>query len=131
MHELQSKARVGAGDVVQKLIAVFADERLFVVASNIVPRNTVVVDVVQNAQTRLARSVDVEFGVIGLSDLLVSRRTPWVVAETVGDLSGWCHLPSGGRPEPSVDALWFKVSSVFTTFEVAQTATGPNVWYIV
>ena len=42
------------------------------VARNVMPADAVVVDVVEDAQTRFVGAVDIEFGVVRLSDLLVS-----------------------------------------------------------
>lgn len=76
---LKLETRVGGGHVVEQLVAVFAHERLLVIATDVVPRNTVTVHVVQHAQARFLRAVDVELGVVGLRDLLVAALAPRVV----------------------------------------------------
>lgn len=47
----KSDAWVGGGDVVEKLLAVLANNRLLVVAGHIVPGDAIVINVVQNSQT--------------------------------------------------------------------------------
>lgn len=82
----QTEAGVGAGDVVEELLRVLADHGLLVVAGDVVPRDAVVVHVVEHAHARLGRAVDVELCVVGLADLLVPGLRPRVVAPAVGDL---------------------------------------------
>lgn len=82
----QTDARVGAGDVVEEFVRVFADDGLLVVAGDVVPRDTVVVYVVEYAEAGFAGAVDVELSVVGLALLLVAGLRPWVVAPAVGDL---------------------------------------------
>lgn len=83
---LQLDASVGGLDVVEEFLGVFADERLLVVTSNVVPRNSVVVNVVQNTQAGFVGAIDVEFGIVGLSLLLVTGLTPWIVSPAGWDL---------------------------------------------
>ena len=65
---------VGGGHVVEQRVRVFAHEGLGVVAGDVVPLDPVAVDVVQQTQARLLRSVDVLLSVVGLRDLQVACR---------------------------------------------------------
>lgn len=96
MVDLKSDTAVGTGDIVQQLLAVLTDEWLLVITSNIVPCDPVVVNVVEHGQTRFVGSVDVKLSVVGLSRLLVSGRTPRVVAPAGRYLSGGSHAHPGG-----------------------------------
>lgn len=95
------------------------------------PSNTIVVDVVQDGQTRFGRLIDVELGVIGLRDLLVSGLAPWVVAPSLWNSVGGLDLFAGRRPEPSEDILGLQIGSALAALEVAQTTGRPDVWHIV
>lgn len=128
---LQTNAWVRGSHVVQQFLGIFAHNRFLVVASNVVPSDTVIVHVVQHRQAGFGCLVDVEFGIVWLWDLLVTRLAPWVVAPAVGDLvRGWNLLAVVG-PEPSVDALRFQIRTVFASLEVTQTTGRPDVWDIV
>lgn len=87
----EAEATVGGCDVVEQLIAVFTDERFLVVTSYIMPRDAVVVDIVEHAEARLVGSVNVELRVVRLSCLLVARGRPGVVPPTSWDLVGGRH----------------------------------------
>lgn len=128
---LQSDAAVRGRDVVEELLGVLADDGLFVVAGDVVPRDAVVVDVVEDGQARFARLVDVEFGVVGLTQLLVSGGGPRVVVPAVGCLVGGRHLFTIRRPEPTVEALRFEILAVLAALEVAQPSGRPDVWDII
>lgn len=82
----QAEAGVGAGDVVKQLVGVLADDGLLVVAGHVVPCDTVIVHVVEDAEAGLGSTVDVELSVVRLALLLVASLRPWVVAPAVGDL---------------------------------------------
>lgn len=69
----QTETGVGASNIVEKLFGVFANDRFLVVASDVVPSDAVVVDVVEDAEAGLVGAVDVELGVVGLTLLLVAR----------------------------------------------------------
>ncbi len=49
---LEGDLRVAGADKVEQLLAVLADEGLLVVASNVVPLDAIVVEVVQDGQAR-------------------------------------------------------------------------------
>ena len=51
---LELQLGVTGTDKVEQLVAVLADERLLVVAGNVVPLDAVVVEVVENGQARLS-----------------------------------------------------------------------------
>lgn len=129
--DLKLETRVGGGHVVEQLVAVFAHERLLVIATDVVPRNAVTVHVVQHAQTRFLRAVDVELGVVRLRDLLVAALAPRVVRPAGRRLVGGRHLAPGRRPEPSVHVSRFQVRPVLAAVEVAQPSAGPYVRCVV
>lgn len=128
---LELESRVGGGHVVEQLVAVLAHERFLVVATDIVPCDSVAVHVVQHAQARLGRAVDVELRVVRLRRLLVSALAPRVVRPTGRRLVGGGQLAPGGRPEPSVHVLRFQVRPVLAALEVTQPSAGPYVWGVV
>lgn len=59
LHPLETNARVPTADKVEEFVAVFADERLEVVASNIVPFDAIVVEVVEDRQARFVISLEI------------------------------------------------------------------------
>lgn len=95
------------------------------------PRDAVVVYIVQDRQAGLRCSIDVELCIVWLAGLLVAGLGPGVEAVASGHPVSGRHLAPVGRPEPSVDVLRFKITSVFTTFEVTKSARCPNVWDVV
>lgn len=128
---LQPNAAIGGRDVIKQLFGIFANDGLLVVAGDVVPRDAVVVDVVEDRQARLAGLVDVELRVVGLALFLVAGGGPRVVVPAVGGLVGWRHLFAVRGPEPSVDALGLEILAVFAALEVAQSSGCPDVWDIV
>lgn len=126
-RNLQPNAAIRSRDVIQKLFGILADDRFFVVASNVVPSNTVVVNIIEDGQTCFTGLVDVEFGIVGLSLLLVSSRRPRVVVPTVWWLVGRRHLLPVRGPEPTVEAFRFQIRTVFATLEVAEPSRCPDV----
>lgn len=131
MGNLELETRVGGGHVVDELVAVFAHERLLVVATDVVPCDTVTVHVVQHAQARFLRTVDVKLGIVRLWDLLVAALAPRVVRPTDRRLVGGRHLAPGGRPEPPVYVFRFQVRTVLAAIEVAQPSAGPYIRCVV
>lgn len=87
-YTLQSNAAICGRDVIEELLGVLADDGLLVVAGDVVPRDTVIVDVVEDGEARLAGLVDVEFGVIRLALFLVTGGGPGVVVPAIGGLVG-------------------------------------------
>ena len=101
------------------------------VAGNVVPGDTVIVHVVQDAQARLAGLVDVVLGVVGLGLLLVSSLAPGVVGPARGHLVGLGDLVAGRRPEPSEEVLGLQIGASLAALEVAQAARRPDVGDVV
>lgn len=123
---LQFNARIGSGDVLEKWWRIFADDGLGVVASNVVPLDTIFVDVIEHTQTRFFGLVDFEFGIVRLWPLEVASGAPRLVTPTGRSLVGLGQLDTRTGPEPSVDQDGLQVLAVATS-KVAQTATGPDV----
>ena len=128
---LKTKTAIGTGYVVEKFIGIFADEWLFVITSDVVPRDTIVVDVVENGHAGFGGTVDVEFSVVGLSRLFVTRLRPWIVTPAIWRLICRCHLLAIRRPEPSVKCLWLEIATVLATFEITETTGSPDVRHVV
>ena len=95
------------------------------------PRNAVLVDVVENGQAGLVGAINVEFSVVRLPDLLVASLGPWIEGPAFGDLVGWRHLLPVRRPEPAVKNFGFKVAAILAALEVAETSGCPNVGNII
>lgn len=88
----QTDATVGICDITEELFGIFTDERFLMVASNVMPSNTIVVNIVKYRQARFIGAVDIVLRVIRLSDLLVSSLRPWVEAPARWYLIGRCHF---------------------------------------
>lgn len=128
---LKAKSSVGACDVAQELFGIFANEGFLVITRDIVPRDTIVINVVQNRQTSFGRSVDVELCIVRLTNFLVSSLRPGIVAPTARGLVRRRYLLTVCRPEPTEDRLWLEVTTVLATLEITQTTGRPDVRYIV
>lgn len=118
-QRLQNDFRIARADEVHQLFAVFADERLLVVASNVVPFDSVVVEVVQDGQARLSLII---FAIVGLRAAITTSVRPVTKSTLVG--GGDLGLRTG--PEPSVDNDRLQISAV-ASVEVAFAAAGPDV----
>lgn len=128
---LEADVAVGAGNIVQQLLGVLADERLFVVARDVVPGDAVAVNVVQDGHAGLTGAIDIELGVIRLSGLLVAGRRPRVIPPTIRRLVGRRYLLAIRRPEPAIQSLGFEVTSVLAALEVTETTGRPDVRNVV
>lgn len=131
LNELKTESRIGGSDVVEELIRVLADDGLLVVAGNVVPRDSVIVDVVQDGQAGLAGLVDVVLGVVRLRRLLVASLAPRVISPARWHLVGLGDLVAGGRPEPAEQALGLQIGAALAALEVAESARGPDVGNVV
>lgn len=106
------------------------------VAGDIVPFNSVGVDIVKNAHTGFYTAVDVELGVVGLADVaafelrLVTGERPGLIGPAGRSRVGGRHLNSGSGPEPTVDNRRLEVLAV-ASLEVAETTARPDVGEIV
>lgn len=72
----------------EKLIGVFTHPGLDVVAGNIVPHNTVIVEVVEDSNAGLISSSLTEFTVVGLGLSTATIARP-VTTPSLGGVSGW------------------------------------------
>lgn len=119
-------------DELQELVRVLADVGLGVVAGDVVPFDSVLVDVVEDSHASFNRFIDLEFGVVGLGNVaalelsLVAGVGPGLVGPARGRGVGGGHLDAGSGPEPSIDDGGLEVFTV-TPLEVAETAAGPDV----
>lgn len=124
---LKNNARVFTPNVVQQKFAVLTDEGLFVVASDIVPFDSILVDVVEDAHARLGGHVDVELGVVGLRAAGVALVAPGLVSPVGWGLVGGGHLGVGVGPEPAEDVEGLQVFALVAALEVTQAAGCPDV----
>ena len=125
-RSLQLDAGVSGGDVLEKRRRVFADDGLSVVAANVVPFDSVLVDVVEDTKARFFRLVDLEFSVVRLRPFKVASSAPWLVTPTSWGLVRLGQLDARAGPEPTVDQNRLQVFTI-ATLEVAQTSTRPDV----
>ena len=125
-ENLQLDAGVGGGDVLEQGGRVLADDRLGVVAADVVPLEPVLVHVVEHAEARLRRLVDVELGVVRLRLLEVAGRAPRLVRPAGRRAVGGRELDARAGPEPAVDDERLQVVAV-AALEVAQAPARPDV----
>jgi len=104
---------------------VFTDDRLLVVAANVVPLDSVPVEVVQHCHAGLGLTVLLNlFSVVRLRSRGAETSSAGPVME--GGTIGWTETSLVGRPEPPVDVLWEEVGAV-ATIKVTETTGGPEV----
>jgi len=127
ISNLQGYTGIAPPDEVEKSGRVFADDGLVVVASDVVPLETVLVDVVEDTQASLGRVVDGELGVIGLGGLEVTSGAPWLIAPAGRSAVGLGQLHLSSRPEPSLDDQRFQILTRIAALEVAHAAARPDV----
>lgn len=118
---LQADAWVARADEVQQLVGVLADEGLDVMAGDVVPLDTVVVEVVQDREARLV----VPLGGLAVVWLRLSVSAGGAPVAGVA-LRGRADLRSRSRPEPSVLVRRLQVRA-FAAGEVALASRGPDV----
>ena len=128
---LKTDTPITVCDIVQKLFGILANERLFVIASNIVPCYTIVVNVVEDSQTGFIGTVNVEFSIVRLTNLLVTSLRPWVISPAVRKEIRRLYLFPVCRPKPSEDGLGFQITTVFAALEVTETTRCPDIRYII
>lgn len=122
---LNTQIGICVPDVLQQGIVLLADPGLAVMASDIVPMDSVVVEVIEHCQTSFFHSSLLHFTVIGLRLANASVLGP-IVLLAIG--SG-CQLLQLRRPEPSVDVGRLQVWA-FASTEVALSTAGPNVLHL-
>lgn len=118
---LQSNARIAGLDKVQQFIGVLADERFQMMAGNVVPLQTVIVEVIQNGQARFVVALR-SLTVIGLSLAIAASVTP--IARV--PLAGRSDFRARSRPEPSVLVGRLQIGTI-ASGKIALTARRPNV----
>lgn len=92
-------------------------------ASDIVPVNAIVVEVVQHGQTVLVGAALLQLTVIGLRFADAAASRPVVLVAIVGRR----ELLQLGGPEPAVDGDRLQIWAV-AALEVADAAAGPDVF---
>ena len=102
----------------QKRWRIFADDGLGVIATDIVPLDAVLVDIVENAQARFFGLVNFKFGVVRLSSFEMTSCAPRLISPTGWCLVGFGQFDAGTGPEPSVDQYRLQVFTI-ASFEIA------------
>ena len=118
---LDTDAWVSGTNKVEELIRVFADEGLKMVAGNIVPFDTIVVEVVQDGQASFIVTL-CDFTVVRLS----TSESSGVRPVSIGTVVGGSNTSTRARPEPSVDQVGLEISTV-AAGKVALSAGSPDV----
>ena len=98
---LEGDLRVAGADKVEQLLAVLADEGLLVVASDVVPLDAIVVEVVQDGQARLTLLRQQEDRVFFKIRIGINKKKE---ARSIGSvaLTSSSRLSGCGRPSPPV-----------------------------
>jgi len=122
---LDAQIWVRVAHVFQKGIVLLADETLLVMAGNVVPVNTIVVELVQKGEAVFLRAILFVFTIIGLGETDSTGGRPIAL----GTLSCGCKFLQGGGPEPAVYVRRLQVGAI-TALEVANAAAGPDVFYL-
>jgi len=136
--EISSEFQIWANglDVFKQLVGVLADEGLGVVAGNIMPLYTVIINIIKKTHASLNRAINVKLCIVRLGNILafklcfVACIRPGLVAPAWRSGVGGSHLHSGPRPEPSIYSGGLEIFPV-TTLEVAQAACAPNIRKVV
>lgn len=118
-RRLERHFRVVGADKVEELLAVLADEGLLVVASNVVPLDTIVVEVVQDGKAGLTLVV---LAVVGLRAAITASVGPITQSALVGGR----NLGLRAGPEPAIDDGWLQVSAA-ASVKVAFAAASPDI----
>lgn len=124
-YYLNAQLRIGVTDIFQESIILFAHERFLVMTGNIMPVNTIVVELIQKSQAVFGSTILFVFTVIGLRKADTTVGGPITLAAFVG---GSQFLQSSS-PEPTVNVGGLQVGT-FTALEVTETARGPDVFYL-
>lgn len=118
---LDTDAWISGTNEVEEFIGVFADEGLEMVASNVVPFDSVVVEVVQDGKASLVVTLG-DFTVVRLS----TSESSGVRPVSIGTVVGGSNTGTRARPEPSVDQVGLEISTV-AAGEIALSAGSPDV----
>jgi len=100
---------------------VLADNWLLMMASHIVPFDTISIEVVENSHASLLISSLSVLSVIRLGNTVPASMRPVVELVAIG----WRHFNLIGRPEPTIDQFWEELRFV-TAVEIALAAGGPE-----
>jgi hypothetical protein len=95
-----------------------------VVAGDIVPLNSILIDIIEQAQAGLNLAVDILFSIVWLGYFEMTCIGPGLVAPS--GCIGWGYFLVGSCPEPAIDTCRLQIGAV-TTFEVANSTRGPNI----
>jgi hypothetical protein len=124
-HILEASVWMGLPHILEQLVTVLADKRLFVIARNVVPDYPVLVVVVEHGQAGLVVIPgQLELPVVGLA---VSTAPSWTPVTLNPFVSG-CHAKSdpGSGPKPTLDNGGLQVGTVLAVTKVALPTGSPN-----
>lgn len=96
-------------------------------ASNVVPVDSILVEVVQDSQAVLRGTTLDEFSVVRLG-LVDSAGVSPIVLGAVGGRGKFLEFSS---PEPTINVERLQVGALITSLEVTDTTTGPDVLHFV
>lgn len=122
VNALNSNIWIRVAHVLQQRIVLLADERLAMMARNVVPVNAIVVEVVQHGQAVLVGTALLQFAIVWLRLANAAICRPIVLVAIVG---GRKFLQFSG-PEPAVDGNRLQIGTI-AALEVTNAAGGPNV----
>lgn len=125
----QSNTNVGICEthIVEERLTLFAHPRFLVMASNVVPVDSILVEVVQDSQAVLRGTTLDEFSVVRLG-LVDSAGVSPIVLGAVGGRGKFLEFSS---PEPTINVERLQVGALITSLEVTDTTTGPDVLHFV
>lgn len=120
---------IGIGEIEtgksEEFFGVFAHPRLDVMASNVVPFDAIVVEVVEDGNAGLVGTGLRELSVVGLRSTTTAGGGP-VTAPSEGGVGGG-NTGAGTGPEPSVDNRGLEISAV-AAVKVTLAARSPGVF---
>jgi len=92
------------------------------IASNIMPLDSIVVEIVHDRQASLVLSL-ADFSIVWLWFACASSVTPVSISFAVG----WSNFGPASRPEPSVDQIGVKIGTMGASSEITLPPTRPNI----
>jgi len=111
----------------KELLGILTHPGLDVVTSNIMPHNTIIVEVVEDGNAGLISASFTELTVVWLFCSTTTSARP-ITSPSLATVGGW-DSGRGTRPEPSVNNGRLEIRTV-TAIEVALASRGPDVFHI-
>ena len=117
----------------KEILNIFTNKHLLMVASSIMPGNSIIIDIIEHSQASFCRPVDLLFCIIWLWNIspsklgLVASVGPGLERPERRGRVGRSNPNTGPGPEPSSYIDWLEILTV-TSVEVAKTTRGPCIW---